>query len=189
MDDLNATPIDKLQPIMTSKSDMGRAEPPSYQEMLSSIDAARGGGGGGLGPPPPGGAAFEDPRMAQQPPPMQQDPRMYQDQRPPVYDREEYYPPQRTHPQRTHTPSRRPSRQSAQPLPPTVAPAWYTKIWKQHKRVIIVALVILLILWFGLPKLRTFPRFTNEYQQLNTFGSIAAAAGGAAVFGVADKFT
>ena len=194
MDDMNATPLDKLPPpVMQTKMDQPRMDsPPTYTDILHDMDVQK-----NDMPDQRMQFASQQQGYAQQtmPPPMEQQyttaPPSHQYQQQPQHSQYMpqhhggYYESQGPPPQHyTHPPP--PT--YAQPTSDPSKSSFFVSIWASNKHTIIVACIVLVLLLFVMPRFKAMPRFTSDGMSLNALGTVTTALLGAVTFKIASQF-
>lgn len=158
--DMNATPLAKLAPVVQTRADQARVDPPNYADLLSSMDvsqphgAAPLGGGGHMG----GGMGGGDAELASQLAAAQQQLAAQQ------------------HLAAQQLASWAPAQAAATPRPARLAsgrkPArgGVVALLRRHRDLLIVAGVAFAVLQYGAPRLRGLPGLTTPAGGLNTLG-------------------
>jgi hypothetical protein len=139
--DMNATPLSKLQPVVQTRADGPRVDPPNYTDLLNTMDVHS----------QPEAAAqaqyYQEPAPAAQY--YQQPPEMYHQQQPQIV----YVP------------------EPAQaPAPAAQSGGALTRALRQHKDILVVAALAFVAMHFGAPRLRGVSALVNATGGLNVLG-------------------
>ena len=198
MDDMNATPLDKLPPpVMQTKMDQPKMDSaPTYTDILHDMDIRK-------NQMPDQSMQQYSAAQAQQqqqvayaqqqtmgpPPDHQYTAPVYQQQHPHQQQHQsQYMPPQYYE---THGPPQQYA--CPQPLPPAIDQVaskspLIASLWTSNKLTLIVAGIVLILLWMVIPRFKTMPRFTHDGLSLNVLGTATTALLGAVTFKIASHF-
>jgi hypothetical protein len=142
--DMNATPLSKLQPMVQTRADGPRVDPPNYTDLLNTMDVQ------------PAAAAAAPVQYYQDEPPTQ-----YSQQQPDMYHQ---YAQQQ--PQIVYVPE--PAQRA--PPPATDGGGALTRALRQHKDILVVAALAFAAMHFGAPRLRGGSALVNSTGGLNVLG-------------------
>lgn len=140
--DMNATPLSKLQPVVQTRADGPRVDPPNYTDLLNTMDVHS----------QPEAAAQA--QYYQEPAPAAQ---YYQQSPPEMYHQQ---------PQIVYVP------EPAQAAAPAAAGGGgaLTRALRQHKDILVVAALAFVAMHFGAPRLRGVSALVNATGGLNMLG-------------------